>query len=402
MIDTALVGHAHAWWLAPLALGTTLVSTLTWMLNFLMHASTQSLASVGDESADQVGVIQTSLLFALILGVLTGLLIWFGRDLFYHWLAVDQQLRHDLDSYLIMRVIGHPFALLAITSLSLLRGVRGLKSNLVLVMAACLVNAGLSATFLWKTDWGLWGVGLATTLSQALIFFLATFWLFTRLKLAPALLFTRLRLEFAWSFGQKSWHLLGRSVALASCFFMATRVASTLGPEALATHQVALQFWLMVAYVVDGLAMTSTILIAEARATSDRASFDRVSRGMQQICWVLGALVMILYSFGRESLWVLFTREAFVWQGLAELWWVIALGQIYLPVAYIYDGLLFGAGAFREVKRLMWLAVGLGFLPFAWLAVDRGELIWLWAGLSGVGVIRTLGGLYVVKKIREA
>lgn len=371
------------------------------MLNFLIHASTQSLASSLGQRDLLVQTIRTALTFALIVGCLSALGIWLCREFFYSLLAVNPTELEQVESYLKARVIGHPLTLLAITSLSLLRGLKALKSSLYLVIWGCLINILGTAAGLWLFQGDLSVVGAATVLSHGVVFVLTMIKLLKVGQIEFSELWGKLNLESCVSFGEKSWHLLGRSVALASCFFVATRVASILGPLELAAHQVALQFWLAVAYLTDGLAMSATILIAEGRSKKDYGSVKRTIDQLCLICFVLGLCFMLTYLLFDSQMMTIFTPEEEIHEALSALWWVLSFGQIYLCLTYLFDGVLFGAQYYRYVKYLMLVSVGIGFLPLAYYAQMQGELVYLWLGLAMVGLIRFFAGGWATWKIRN-
>jgi multidrug resistance protein, MATE family len=401
VIDTALVGHRNSAWLAPLALGATLMSTFTWMLNFLIHASTQSLAHTRYSESGRVETLRTALLFSLTVGLVTGSALWMLRDWAYQLLAVSSDLAPMVDAYLLARIIGHPVALLALTALSLLRGLRLLKLTLVLVITGSILNGILSFIALWWLDLGLFGLGLATVLSQGCVLGLALIFILRHLQLTPRALIGRVKRESLLVFGEKSWHVFGRSVGLASCFFLATRVASTTGALNLAAHQVAMQFWLLAAYLVDGLALSATILLAERLAVHDGPGVRRMLAQLMNLTLATSLIFTTIYLVFSEQLWSLFTPDREIHAVLSELWPLIAWGQLILCPAYLYDGVLFGAGQFARAKYLMLASILLGFLPGLVLAHRFDSLWWLWAGLTMLGLLRFFVGSVFTYRIYQ-
>jgi multidrug resistance protein, MATE family len=398
LIDTALVGHRHSPWLAGLALGTTLLNTLTWLTNFLIQASLQSMAEVASSSEQRRQRLQTGYLFGLIAGVVVALVMILGRDLFEMLLSVAPEHRQDFRDYFYIRSLGHPISILTITSLSMLRGLGQMRTTLWLVVLSCLLNSALSLIFLWPLDLGLFGVGLATVISMSAILALSTYLLLKSNDVRLMSLFENFSALEIKSFSGKSWHLFGRSLALTSCFFIATRIASILGSHSLAIHQIALQFWLLNAWVLDGLAMTATVAIAQLQSQKQHQVIREVIMRLMILGGIISALFALSYLILRQWLWSIFTVDPILLQGLENLWPILAWPQFYLGVCYLLDGIMFGLGKFQAVKWVMVTSVVIGFLPLAYIALEHRSLNLLWWGMAALGLVRLLGGLYVTYK----
>jgi putative MATE family efflux protein len=398
LIDTALVGHRHSPWLAGLALGTTLLNTLTWLTNFLIQACLQSMAEVSSSSEQRRQRLQTGYLFGLAAGVVVALVMILGRDFFEILLSVSPEHQQDFRDYFHIRSLGHPISILTITSLSMLRGLGQMRTTLWLVVLSCLLNSALSLLFLWPLDFGLFGVGLATVISMSFILALSTFLLLKSNDVRFMSLFKKFSALEIKSFSGKSWHLFGRSLALTSCFFMATRIASILGAHSLAIHQIALQFWLLNAWVLDGLAMTGTVVIAQLTSQREYQLVRVVINRLMFLGSMISALFALGYLIFREFLWSIFTVNPILLEGIEQLWPVLAWPQFYLGVCYLLDGIMFGLGKFRAVKWVMVASVVIGFLPLALLALEFGSLTLLWWGMALLGLARLIGGIYVTYK----
>ena len=110
VVDTALVGHLDTSLLAALAIGTTLFSSFTWIFNFLIHASTQSIASVVDSSLGARANV--SLTIALIVSLVTCLFLYFFRMNLYEMVGASADQFSSVDEYFLIRIYGHPAAIL--------------------------------------------------------------------------------------------------------------------------------------------------------------------------------------------------------------------------------------------------------------------------------------------------
>lgn len=392
LVDTAFVGQKSTEWLAALAAAVAVLSAFTWMFNFLVHASTQSVSRALGAGEDVGAQVQISLLWALGVGVLSACFLYFMRTPLYELVGVSDELIPFVDSYFVIRVLGHPFVLLNTTTLSLLRGLQYVKLSFFLVVLSCSLNIFLSWLFLWPLDLGLAGVAYATVLSFLLTWLLGMVFLVS--KHSAFFQSWKVR-DFAsqLSFGQKSFHLFGRSFILSGCFFLCTKVAASLGVIELATYQVGLQFWLFSSFVVDGVATSATILCAQAVGSGRKSEARQVVRLSLHwgIAW--GVIFSAVYLLFGEFFWSFFTSDPLVLSQLTIIWPIIAFGQIFLCFSYVFDGILFGLNDFSFLRRLIFYAAIFAFLPFLIYAFQMSSAAGIWYGLLALGVYRMFGGL---------
>lgn len=399
VIDTALVGQKNTQWLAALAVGTTLLNTFTWMFNFLVHATTQSLADAIGRGEAPAQKVQTSLLWALGVGLLSACVLFLARPLLYQVMGVSAELRPFVDAYFVTRLMGHPVTLLMTTSLSLLRGLKKVRTSFWMVVLSCGLNGILTWIFLWPMDLGLWGVALATVMAHSLSLLVSLVFVLRDPRIIVKNLWQKPALSDSASFGHKSLQLFGRSFVLSGCFFLSTRVASELGVWELAAYQVGLQFWLFSSFVIDGVAMSATILCAHYIGAQRLEVAREVARLTLWMGLFLGGAFTLFYLFFGESLWPLFTQDPAVVELIAMSWPWIAGGQILLCFSYVYDGILFGMNAFSFLRRLIFWAALLAYVPFMGLGVWLEHMSFIWIGLTALGLYRLVGGAFKSREL---
>ncbi len=404
VVDTALVGQKQTHWLAALGLAATLLSTFTWMFNFLIHASTQSIASAGGrtEGADSnLSLVKTSLLMTCVVASVTAVLLYFFKSPLYSFVGVAPDLSPVVDEYFLVRLAGHPIILLSLTTLSILRGLKKVKQTLVLVILGTVLNGVLSFCALNFFDLGLSSVAMATVFSHGIVFVIGMNLVLLTLKKSWIELF-KVKASEVKSFAQKSWHLFGRSLILSSCFFLATKFASVHGVTTLAAHQIALQIWLLSSFITDGLAQGATILLSYEQARGKSVEY------LRQLVWQslgialsIGVIFALILGAG-ESWWsALFTTDQEVLSILKMVWPVLVWTQIYLAMTYVMDGVLMGLGQFRSMKWIMLSGTLVGFLPLGRLSLAPENYIYLWMGFALLGLWRLLvGGVWVQRYFR--
>ena len=124
VVDTAMVGHIETPLVGVLAIATTILSSFTWMFNFLVHASTRNVSHhfAKKEGKALAATIRSGLKVAFLIGLVSALCLYFLRYPLYQLAAMPEELSNGVDKYFSIRLIGHPFLILSVTLLSILRG----------------------------------------------------------------------------------------------------------------------------------------------------------------------------------------------------------------------------------------------------------------------------------------
>ena len=167
--------------------------------------------------------------------------------------------------------------------------------------------------------------------------------------------------------------LLIRTLSLIGTMTLATATATRMGVLAVAAHQVAMQLWLLLALVVDALAVAAQAMIGEADAVEAR----RIARRL--LLWAAGVGVLLALAFvlGRPGLPRIFTDDPAAIARVDRLLPFIIFMQPLNALVFVWDGIFMGAGAFRYLAVQMVLSSALAVVLLL-LAVPLG-----W-GLAGV------------------
>ena len=236
LADTAMVGHLGTDQLAALAIAATLLAGTFTLFNFLTYGTTAQVAryhGAGDEVAAGrlaaqalwlsagIGVLLT----ALLAGLAVPLVQLMGGEGRIGELAVD---------YLRIGSFGLPFALIALAGQGFLRGVGDLRTPLVIVVVANVVNVVLNVVFIYGFDWGLSGSAAATVVAQA-----GMGAAFVRSLLSAPADSRRPSLARMRPMARIGRHIFVRTTALYASFIVAGAVLARVGADSLAAHQIA-------------------------------------------------------------------------------------------------------------------------------------------------------------------
>ncbi|MBT3584430.1 MAG: MATE family efflux transporter [Halobacteriovoraceae bacterium] len=399
IVDTSLVGRLDTRWLAALAICSIIFNSFTWIFNFLIHASTQSLSQAGRESKLVGGRVKVALGFATTVGILSGLFLYFSRFGLYQLAGTERQLIPIIEAYFVVRVMGHPITLIYTTMLSILRGLGKVSLCFYLVLGTTLVNIICSWYFLYHLGSGIEGAAWGTVLANVLGALLSGIAIFSVSEVRRG--FWKSEEKGAWlKFGKNSFNIFGRSATLTGCFFLGTRLASSLGVTSLAGHQILIQLWLFTSFFLDGVAVTGTVLGAYYYESKNIKRLKIIYSKLLVIGAAFGVLFTLIYLIGGKYIWSIFTSDVSVVAVIIPLWPLIYLSQIVNSIAFVYDGLLFGLEDFAYLRNWM-IAGGLFiFLPLSFGTYFEKDLLWLWLAFICLNLFRTVsGGVRVYKRV---
>lgn len=400
IVDTALVGHLNTKSLAALALAVAIFNAITWMFNFLVHASTQAVADYQAATNSELlrGRIRIALTLAFGIGVLCSLCLWFPRGFWFELAGGKPKLWDEFSEYFNPRVLGHTFTLLSVTLLSLLRGFGRLNLVLGMMALSTVLNIFLSWLFLYPMEMGLKGAAYGTIAAHVITVFIGLTCLLKDERVGFKVLQAPIPKGQWLKFGKNSFDLFGRSFTLTLCFFSATRLASRLGVTALGAHQVLLQIWLLASFFLDGLAISGNILGARFYFAKQYKRTAVVFRQLVKIGGLIGGGFTLLYLLAWPQLLGLFTNDPIVMKEMDQVKVLIVASQMISSIAFVYDGLLFGLGGFSYLRKHMIIGAGLIFLPLALVSLKIPELWWIWCALVTLNLYRAFTGYYFVKK----
>lgn len=400
IVDTALVGNLDTLSLASLALATTLFNSITWMFNFLVHASTQGVADFAASKDENLlrARIKISLSTALGVGLLCTIALILPKEFWFSLVGGKVEQLNHFDAYFLPRTYFHVFTVLSLTTLSLLRGFGKLRLVLFLMIFSSVINIGLSYVFLYPMGLGVKGAAYGTVISHFLTFIISFFFLLREEKVGLRFLKAATGKENWLKFGRNSLDLFGRSFTLTACFFTATRLASRLGVEPLGAHQVLLQIWLLASFFLDGLAISGNILGARFYFAGQLKRTSLVYRRLLDLGFLVGLAFTLLYLCGWSEILNLFTQDLLVIAEMNKVRFLIIASQIISAVAFVFDGLIFGLDGFHWLRKHMILGALFIFIPLSLVSLYHPSLVWIWLALVSLNAYRGITGFLFVRK----
>lgn len=386
LADTAIVGRLGTPELAGLGIAATVLATFVNLSIFLAYGTTAAVARMlgaGDlRGALRQGVDGCWL--ALLIG--TGSLV-LGLPL-TSWIVAlfspTPDVANHAETYLRISLFGLPSMLLVLAATGVLRGLQDTRTPLLVAATGAAVNVPLNVVLVHGAGLGVAGSAIGTVAIQTTMALI-----FAAIVGAGARRHgTSLRPRWAGirrSFGT-GVPLLIRTLAMRVAFVVTTLVATALGTAPLAAHQIVFNTWLLLALVLDAVAIAAQALVGRALGAGDVGNVRSITRRMVQL-GILAGIALGLLLLASGSVYArLFTTDAEVRNLVAGALVVAAVLQPIAGWVFVLDGVLIGAG---DGKYLAWASAAsvAVFLPAAWVvpALDLSQqtgLVALWLAIG--------------------
>lgn len=358
MIDSSMVGHLGADPLAALSLASSILTTAVGLFVFLTYATTATTARHFGAGRRREGLkagLDGIWLAALIGVAVAGVAMLFAPQIVTA-MGAKASVATNAVAYLRMVLPGLPGMLVVLAATGTLRGLLDTRTPFIVALAGAVLNTLLNAFFLYVVGLGVAGSGLGTALAElsmgaALVAPIARAAHAEQVSLRPRL--AGLRASMGEGLG-----LFVRNISLRVAILSTVWAATALGATALASYQVVNALWGVCSFGLDALAIAAQALIgqalgraAEARRRGDEAALVQEDAAISRILrrcmgWTLGVGVAVGLVVAGGAKWLpwFFTSDAPVRE--LSFWPLLAMAAS-LPlvaVAFLYDGILMGAG----------------------------------------------------------
>lgn len=351
----------------------------------------QTLLSTGPRAANKrmLPAVSSSLVLGTFLGLLEAAVLVFaaGPVLYVMGITADSPMRLPAEQYLSLRAIGAPAVVLALAIQGVFRGFKDTTTPLYSTVAGNIANVILDPILMFSLQYGVGGAAVATVVSQYLIVGLLLWILNKRVVLLPP----------SWQdlkvgrFLKSGGLLLGRTVALLATMTLATSMAARQGPTSMAAHQICLQIWLATSLLSDGLALAGQAIIAGSFAEGDSRKTKEVAIRVLQMGLILGVVMAIVLALVTGSMAGLFTDDAGVLKIVPYLIPFVAATQPINSLAFVFDGLHYGASDFAYAAYSMIFTATVSIIVLL-LAPRWFGLPGVWIGLTVVMTLRMVAG----------
>ncbi|MFA0809649.1 MATE family efflux transporter [Microbulbifer epialgicus] len=398
-VDTAILGHLPSpEYLSGVAIGASVMSMLLWAFGFLRMGTTGLVAR------SQEGGVEwflRALILALCLGFLLQLIAFPLLGLIVSWMNASPEAAPHALSYLQIRLISAPVALVNFAILGFFIGRQDSRAPLYVLLAANLLNIILDFLFILGLGLGARGAAAATVCADFLAFALGLY-LLNRVDESIWVSISRQlhQRQFLPWINRWPWlellhintDLFIRTCLLLLTLTFFTAQGASQGDTVLAANAILLQLLMITSYALDGFAHATEALVGESIAQKSNRLFQATvySAGI----WALGSATgfTVILLIGQSAILSLFTDlNSVIIQASQVYWWLCAL-PLFAVWSYQLDGVFIGAGKSRQMRDTMFIATIVVFFPSWWLTRDWGNHgIWfslfLWISARSLGLV---------------
>jgi putative MATE family efflux protein len=407
LVDTAIVGHLGAHPLAGLAVGSTLLTTLLWLANFLEYGTTGTVARRhgAGRTAEALSAGVQATWLAVATGVVVTLLTEAVADPAMALIGGgDAAVHEQAVQWVRIAALGVPFVCVTLAGQGWLRGLQDTMTPLVVVVVGNIVSAGLAAGLVYGAHMGIRGSAVANALAQtgsAVVFALALQRRGASWRPDWAVMRAELRTARDLSL---------RTVAFLVSWSTATAVAARMGGAVVGAHQIAIQLWGFLSLTLDAMAIAAQAMVGAALGARDVLRAQALTRRL--VWWGLfaGAFFAALLALGFDVIPRWFTGDAAVVQAAHAAWpWFAGMMPI-AGVVFALDGVFIGAGDVAFMRSVTLVAGLLAYVPLSLVSYFLGwGLGGVWAGLTSfvairfvAAMLRTRSGRWTSAGLRDA
>ena len=397
LADTAFVGNLGTAELGAVAVGTAAFTASFWLFSFLAYGVTPRVArALGAQDrveADRIGV--QALLLAVGIGVTVSILGVALAGPIVRLLGASGDVALHAEPYLRVRVLSSTAVLVGQVGHGWLRGAQDTRTPMYVATAGALANVVLDYVLIYPAGLGVVGAAWATVIGQGGVAMAFVFVLLRRMH--------RPRWTFEWhtarSLIKVGVELAIRTGALLAGLTIATSVAARMGEVELASWQIAMQVFLLLALTLDSVAIAAQALIGKRLGAAGPISSRALSTRLMS--WGLGlGLVLCLVLVGiTRPVSGIFSDDVRVIASAAGLLMWLAFVQPLSAVAFTLDGILIGASDTRflavsmAASSLLFITISLTALRQDWgtAGLAAGATVWILVRVMTTGV-RWWGG----------
>ena len=389
LVDTAVVGHLGGVPLAGLAVAAMVLAQVSSNLTFLAYGTTARAARLhgAGRRADAVAEGVQATWLGLAVGVA---LLAVGQVLagpVVRLLAGPGAVADAAVEWLRIALFGVPMILVTLAGNGWLRGVQDTRRPLRYVLAGNGISAVLCPVLVYGADLGLVGSAIANVVAQLIsagLFIRALVAERVSLRPVPAVMRQQLAL---------GRDLVLRTFAFQACAISGTAVAAHTSTAAVGAHQVVLQLWSFLAFVLDALAIAAQSLVGAALGGGEARQARGLAWQITRYGLVFGSALGVLFAAVAGVLPHVFTADAAVLDTIPQAWWFFVALQPIAGVVFALDGVLLGAGDAAFLRTSTLCAAFLGYLPVVWASLAFGwGLVGIWTAMAALMLVR-LGAL---------
>lgn len=369
IVDVAIIGHiSNAAAVGGIAVGTMLFDLLYWNFGFL-RAGTSGMTAQAFGRGDKHG--QAKLLKqGLAISAMAAAAIWLIQWLFVTavlWLMpCSEEVATFARHYFFVRIWAAPATLALMALKGWFIGMQNTVAPMTTDIVVNVVNMIASYALAVHTHLGAIGVAWGTLIAQYSGLLTGLCILAMRYKSMWSL--ASMRESMRWK-EMKRLFVLNGNLFLRSLSFMIiyvgyTALMSRYGDTELAVSAILMKIFMVFSYFIDGYAYAAEALVGR-EGTRDGGEWQKnraVKDCVRVLLWWslgLGTAFTLIYALFSEQMIALMTNESTIQTAAQPYYIYLWMMPLISSLAFLWDGVFFGATQTGPVRNCMFWAAGL-------------------------------------------
>lgn len=382
LVDVSIVGHlGETAYIGAIAVGGLLFNILYWNFGFL-RMGTSGLTSQAYGRKDEAAEMRV-LLQALCVGVFSALVILLLQypveRLAFYLLEAGAEVERYAVSYFRVCVWGAPAVLAMYGFKGWFIGMQNSRFPMYIAIAVNVINILCSLCFVFGLGMKVEGVALGTVVAEwsglaiAVVLWLKRYGhLRVRIAFRDSLRVTAMRRFFA-----VNRDIFLRTLCLIAVTTFFTSAGARQGEVVLAVNTLLMQLFTLFSYIMDGFAYAAEALAGRYVGARNLGELKHAVRNLFGWGVALALLFTLLYGIGGRDFLGLLTDDGRVIEAAGDyFYWVLAVPLVGFG-AFLWDGILIGATATRQMFWAILIAAG-AFFGICWAGAGATDNHVLW------------------------
>lgn len=389
IVDTVWVARLGTNALASVAIASAVFAALFSIFNFVSMTVTPLVAGeVGRGNRTGAGTVSKgAVVVSCAVGIAVALIAIVAASAIVSVFGASRIVSLDATVYLRIRFLALPAMLVAMVGHGVFRGHSDTRTPLLVALGMNLINIVLDPILMFWVGLGIAGAAWATVAAQwfaAGCFILLMFWLRSHTLGTDGPFGTMRSLPYMRIL-RAGWPMMIRSAALLVALLATTFAASRIGTADVAAHQIALQVWLFLSFVLDSYAVAAEAMVGTDLGGGAVSAARRVSNRLLALGFVTGCVLSLALVLTAPLMPTAFSAEPAVASGLRSIYPFVIMLQPLTALVYVWDGIGIGASAFGYLGASMVVA---SVLCIATLLVVGSTLVGVWVSVLVLSLTR--------------
>lgn len=382
LVDAAVIGHLeHAWYLGGVALGSTVISVVFWLLGFLRMSTTGLTAqALGAENAHALArVWLQGILMALTFAALFLLFHRWIADVVFSFSDASQEVKYYAEQYFVVRAWSAPASLANFVLLGWLLGTQNARAPMWMVIITNLVNIALDVVFVIGFGWQVQGAALASVIADyaGMSFGVVCVWRYwLRHRLPSPLTVLHDATQGLSRFVRLNRDIFLRSLCLQAAFSFMTFQGAAFGDQTVAANAVLMSFLMIISYGMDGFAYAIEAMVGKAIGARSPSQLQASMIGTVFWSLIICLILTVIFAWcGAMLIHVITDISAVQLKAQEFLPWLVAM-PLTSMWCFLLDGIFIGATKGKEMRNSMFVAAMAFFVVFFGLSSWGNHALW--------------------------